>query len=147
MDKDLLEVVIKSDINEIKESDPEILAVYKECAEGHITEEQREDIISSIRNQRSASAIIEEAQVDEDSTLKDKFNEIKRIVYERCEHGELSEDTREEIINAAYNKLFNATEEVDIAKAEPVKDDPSETKKEIDEMNKNIDKEMSANKA
>ena len=147
MDKDLLDVVVESDINEIKESDPEILAVYKECAEGHITEEQREDIITSIRNQRSASAIIKEAQVDEDSTLKDKFNEIKRIAYERCENGEFSEDTREEIINAAYNKLFNATEEVDIDKAEPVKDNPAETKKEIDEMNKNIDKEINANKA
>lgn len=147
MDKDLLDVVVESDINEIKESDPEILAVYKECAEGHITEEQREDIITSIRNQRSASAIIKEAQVDEDSTLKDKFNEIKRIAYERCENGEFSEDTREEIINAAYNKLFNVTEEADITKAEPVKDNPAETKKEIDEMNKNIDKEMNANKA
>lgn len=131
-----------------KESeDPEILAVNEACENGSITEEQRDELINSINVNRSLSNIIEESSNDEENTLKDKYNEVKRLVYERCASGEFSEDTREVILRKAYEKIFNVSETEATPAAQPMqsqsatKEDP-ETKKALDEMNKNIEKEM-----
>ena len=145
MDKDLLDVVVESNINENTESDPEILAVYKECAAGNITEDQRESLINTIKAQRSASVMIKEASGD-DQTLKERYNEVKKIAYERCAAGEFSVETRDNIIKEAFNKIFNEEAAPTANDNNTTKEDP-ELKKDIADVSKKIETEMNKQNA
>lgn len=133
-------------IKSIKESvDAEILAVYKECAAGNITEDQRESLISNIKAQRSASTMIEEASGD-DQTLKERYNEVKKIAYERCAAGEFSVETRDNIIKEAFNKIFNEEVAPTVNDNNTTKEDP-ELKKDISDVSKKIETEMNKQNA
>lgn len=140
------ETDIYAKFKNVKEStkvDPEILAIYEACQAGTITEDQREELIENIKANRVASIAIEEAVSDEDNSLKEKYAEVRRLVYEKCANGEFSEDAREDILKAAYNKIFNIEESDDsmsqVTPANKANDD-ADTKKALDEMNKKIEK-------
>lgn len=129
----------------VKESSA-ILAAYDACNQNLITEEEREDIINSIKLSDKASDIIEESTDTDDyenMILSEKFDEVKRLAYVKCANGEFNEETRDDIIKCAYNKFFNeeVSANADVLKKSNNTEDP-QTKKDLDEMNKNIDKEM-----
>ncbi|MBR6907677.1 hypothetical protein IKN40_04170 [bacterium] len=126
-------------VKESKEADSAILAVYKECAEGKITLEQRESLINAIKTQKETESIVAESSFYTDLTKKEKFNEVKRIAYERCANGEFSESTRDDIIKEAYNKIFV---EFDASAAATPKTDDPEAKKDLKDVQNKIEKEM-----
>lgn len=141
-------------IKSIKESvDAEILSVYEACKEGKITEDQKEDLIADIKNKRKTDVVVSEACIDEtanDLSLREKYNEVKKLVYEKCANGEMTENDREVVLKEAYNRIFGVKESVsadvagntagtDVAKTS---NDDAETKKDLDQMNKDINKEM-----
>lgn len=134
---------------ESTETDPEILAIYEACHEGKITEDQKEDLIADIKNKRKANAIVESCSIEEDMSLREKYNEVKRLAYEKCANGDITENDREIVLKEAYNRIFGVEESTsnDAASAAggdvaDTSKDAAETKKDLDQMNKDISKEM-----
>ena len=137
-----------------KESvDVDMLSIYEACQNGLISEDVKESLIASLKRERATRSIMEESSCTEpmDATLREKFQEVKRLVYEKCANGEIPVDAREDILNRAYNKIFNETEVANPAagssatpKVQPLdtKKDEAEAKKDLDEMNKNIEKDL-----
>lgn len=137
-----------------KESvDVDMLSIYEACQNGLISEDVKESLIASLKRERATRSIMEESSCTEpmDATLREKFQEVKRLVYEKCANGEIPVDAREDILNRAYNKIFNETEVANppagssaTPKVQPLdtKKDEAEAKKDLDEMNKNIEKDL-----
>lgn len=133
-------------------ADPEILAVYEACQKGIITEDQRENLIDEIKVKRITNDNIEGAysrEFTEDLSLKEKYNEVKKLVYEKCANGDISENDREIILKEAYNRIFGVSESTvndaaaggDVMKSQSNKNEDASMKADLKEMKDNIDKD------
>lgn len=82
------------------------LMLYESCQNGDITVEEREQLISELRD----DLFLSEATVDVDDSEymsnTEKFDQIKLALYEKCNDGEITIEERESLINKAYDKIF-----------------------------------------
>lgn len=81
-------------------------ALYEACNNGLITLSEREDLI----NRTNTNTFIESASNTtygyEFLSTEDKFKQVRRVLYERCSNGEISEDEREELLLNARRKFY-----------------------------------------
>lgn len=95
---------------ESAELDDAILALYDECAKGAITIDEREEQINLLRESFKEDAALEETLIEEElateSSKHEKFTKVKKVLYEKCSKGEITEEQREDLISAAFDRIF-----------------------------------------
>lgn len=94
-----------------------ISVLYERCSNGEISVKQRELLIGKLNNSVYMESGIPEQCVDkkadDSSVLKsaglsstEKYGKIKKVLYERCNNGEITVEQREELLLRAKNDIF-----------------------------------------
>ena len=94
-----------------------ISVLYERCSNGEISVKQRELLIGKLNNSVYMESGIPEQCVDKKaddvSVLKsaglsatEKYGKIKKVLYERCNNGEITVEQREELLLRAKNDIF-----------------------------------------
>jgi len=93
-----MKVKVESAINtELQEKK---LAIYEKCANGEITIEEREQMLSDLREDIIIDHIAESSNNDDL-----KYNKARLMIYEKCSNGEITEDTREVLLAKLKEKM------------------------------------------
>ena len=79
---------------------------YRLYGEGKITLEEREDMIENYKERDFMEHQIDFSEIDPSLSPSEKFDEVKRICYERCQNGIISENERESLIRECKKELF-----------------------------------------
>lgn len=98
------EEVAKEKANDIFEK--EKLKLYEACSTGLITEDQREELLSRFKNMSKVEESVISNNINDDFSNRDKFDAVKKDIYERCAKGEFTIDVREDLIKEAYSRFF-----------------------------------------
>lgn len=88
---------------ELKEK---IRNAYRLYGAGKITLEEREEMIEDLKDKDFMEHQVDFSEIDPSLSPSEKFDEVKRICYERCQDGVISEDERETIIKEAKKEIF-----------------------------------------
>lgn len=120
-------------------------ALYEACSKGEITIEEREELFKDLQDKfyvkEQTSNITEKSGI----TNKQKFDEVRRVLYERCNAGEITIEERESLITKAHNMIFvNEGDDSNIDKAASELDE-KEVTKNVDDAIKNGGKDIEAN--
>ena len=118
-------------------------SIYEACSKGEISLEEREDLIYSLNNKKYISEASDYDIANNFIDKAERFSKIKRVLYERCEQGEISILDRESLIAKAREMIFETVKDIpdDTSKTKPdPKNDPEKMVKEIEQ---NMDKTMS----
>lgn len=122
------------------------LSLYEACNKGEITVEEREELLKDIQDKffikESASEIPQNGLSN-----KQKFDQVRKVLYERCSRGEISVSERESLIGKAYDMIF-VKEAGDPPTPEPA-NTPDQATKEVDtkEVEKNVESAVKNNSA
>ncbi len=119
-------------------------ALYEACSKGEITIEEREELFKDLQDKfyvkERTSDITEKSGI----TNKQKFDEVRRVLYERCNAGEITIEERESLITKAHNMIFvNEGDDSNIDKAASELDE-KEVTKNVDDAIKNSGKDIEA---
>lgn len=119
-------------------------ALYEACHNGEITIEEREELFKDLQDKfylkEQTSEITEKSGI----TNKQKFDEVRRVLYERCNAGEITIEERESLITKAHNMIFvNEGDDSNIDKATSELDE-KEVTKNVDDAIKNSGKDIEA---
>lgn len=118
-------------------------ALYEACHNGEITIDEREELFKDLQDKfyvkEKTSGIME----DTSKTKNQRFDECRKVLYERCSQGEITISERESLIGKAYDMIF-VKEEADDGAAgaddkeaeknveDAIKDGGSDMSKELD---------------
>lgn len=100
------ETKAKNKEKEVKESavDEKKLAIYESCSKGEITIEEREALLRDLYVNDMVTT--ESANISDDISLSEKYDEVRKIIYERCNDGFISVEEREALLAKAYDDMF-----------------------------------------
>lgn len=84
----------------------EISSLYELYIEGKISLDEREDRIEKIKNQKLVLENVDFSLIDDSLSPMEQFEELKKIVYERCTQGLINEEEREQIISEYRDSIF-----------------------------------------
>ena len=133
----------------VKESEEYILnkkAIYEACYNGEITIEEREELLANLNDKKFFEETTDYEVVNEEMSNKEKFNRVKKALYERCNSGEIGFEERESLIAKAREMIFEASTDgtdssvENTAKTKKPENDPDKIAKEVE---KNMDKTAS----
>ena len=120
-------------------------ALYEACSKGEITIEEREELFKDLQDKFYVKEQTSEIAEKSDITNKQKFDEVRRVLYERCNAGEITIEERESLITKAHNMIFvNEGDNSNIDKAASELDE-KEVTKNVDDAIKNSGKDIEAN--
>lgn len=126
----------------IKESfESEKAGLYEACQQGLITIEEREELISEAKHDYDLSldmTAVESSEVHDDSSYskKEKFDTVKGMIYERCANGFITIEEREEMIQKAYNSIFESDQNDQADSAQQSKKDLQKAQNEQNKLEK-----------
>lgn len=81
-------------------------ALYDACNNGLITLEQREELLESSMTNMYIESVNSVTYGFDTMSNDDQFKQIRRVLYERCNNGEISLDERDEMLLNARRKYF-----------------------------------------
>lgn len=81
-------------------------ALYEACNNGLITLSEREELIDKANTNTFIEAANNTTYGYDFLSTEDKFKQVRRVLYERCSNGEISEDEREELLLNARRKFY-----------------------------------------
>lgn len=81
-------------------------ALYEACNNGLITLSEREDLIDRTNTNTFIESASNTTYGYEFLSTEDKFKQVRRVLYERCNNGEISEDERDELLLNARRKFY-----------------------------------------
>lgn len=120
-------------------------ALYEACHNGEITIEEREELFKDLQDKFYVKEQTSEITEKSGITNKQKFDEVRRVLYERCNAGEITIEERESLITKAHNMIFvNEGDDSNIDKAASELDE-KEVTKNVDDAIKNSGKDIEAN--
>lgn len=119
-------------------------ALYEACSKGEITIEEREELFKDLQDKFYVKEQTSEITEKSGITNKQKFDEVRRVLYERCNAGEITIEERESLITKAHNMIFvNEGDDSNIDKAASELDE-KEVTKNVDDAIKNSGKDIEA---
>lgn len=119
-------------------------ALYEACHNGEITIEEREELFKDLQDKFYVKEQTSEITEKSGITNKQKFDEVRRVLYERCNAGEITIEERESLITKAHNMIFvNEGDDSNIDKAASELDE-KEVTKNVDDAIKNSGKDIEA---
>ncbi len=118
-------------------------ALYEACHNGEITIEEREELFKDLQDKFYVKEKTSDIMEDTSKTKNQRFDECRKVLYERCSQGEITISERESLIGKAYDMIFVKEEAndgaagVDDKEAEKnvedaIKDGGSDMRKELD---------------
>lgn len=120
-------------------------ALYEACHNGEITIEEREELFKDLQDKFYVKEQTSEITEKSGITNKQKFDEVRRVLYERCNAGEITIEERESLITKAHNMIFvNEGDDSNIDKAASELDE-KEVTKNVDDAIKNSGKDIEEN--
>ena len=83
--------------------------LYEACSNGEITIQEREELLSELKEELFYTEETIDATISEDENLtkQEKFDKIKKELYRKCSDNEISVEEREDLINKAKEKIFS----------------------------------------
>ena len=118
-------------------------ALYEACHNGEITIEEREELFKDLQDKFYVKEKTSDIMEDTSKTKNQRFDECRKVLYERCSQGEITVSERESLIGKAYDMIFvkeeanDETSGADDKEAEKnvedaIKDGGSDMSKELD---------------
>ena len=99
---------VKAEEKEVKESsyyEQKKLSIYTACKNGEITLEERENLLQALNDEKLFNECPELCEPE--ISKKEKFDRVKAMLYAKCAAGEFDDETREELIQKAYDMIFS----------------------------------------
>ena len=81
-------------------------ALYDACNNGLITLEQREELLETSMTNMYIESVNSTTYGFDTMSNEDQFKQVRRVLYERCNNGEISLDERDEMLLNARRKFF-----------------------------------------
>ena len=131
----------EEEVKESQDYEAEKLAIYEACQNGDITIEEREELLFGLKDKKYIEKASEYEVYNEVLSNKEKFNQVRKALYEKCNSGEISVTERENLILKAREMIFESNDNNDSLEGmPPAKKAENNPEKITKEVEKNIDK-------